>query len=92
MWYGKSMVKIWAKTLKDDKITRDLMFKLFEKFDKEKFMEYLVEICYDLDIPTPVLLKTHINHFDKFNIVRFKTGDFVESIDFDILVLENASD
>jgi len=86
------MVKIWAKALKKDKIQKDVMYKLFEKFDKEKFMEYLVDICYELDIPTPILLNTHINHFDKFNIVRFKETDFVESIDFDVLMLENASD
>ena len=86
------MLKIWAKTLSDDKITRDLMFKRFEKFDIEKFSDCLMEICYELDIPTPVVLTSHTTNFAQFNIVRFKANDFVESVDFEVLVLENASD
>lgn len=76
----------------DSKITRNYMLQLFEKYDNSKFLDYLIDICYELDIPTPILLKTHINHFDKFNVVRFKETDFVESVDYDYLVLENASD
>ena len=86
------MLKIWAKTLAEDKMTRDLMFKRFEKFEAGRFMEYLTEICYELDIPTPVVLKSHTANFSEFRVVRFRPCDFVESIDFEQLVLENASD
>ena len=86
------MLKIWAKTLVKDKITRDLMYKKLEKYNSATFMDYLVEICYEFDIPTPVVLKSHRYNFNKFNIVRFRASDFVESIDFEVLVLENASD
>ncbi|MCL2797101.1 MAG: hypothetical protein FWD58_03495 [Firmicutes bacterium] len=86
------MLKIWAKTLVNDKITRDLMFKRFEKFDYARFMDYLVEVCYELDIPTPVVLKCHAANFREFNVARFRVCDFVERVDFEILVLENASD
>ena len=85
------MLKIWAKTLLADKITRDHMFKRFEKFDAGKFMEYLTEICYELDIPTPVVLSSHLANFGAFHVVRFRDGDFVESVDFELLVLESAS-
>ena len=91
MYYTDTMLKIWAKTVLEEKITRDLMFKRFEKFDPAKFMDYLIEICYELDIPTPVVLKSHTSHFSEFNIVRFKPSDFVESVDFAVLILENAS-
>ena len=50
----------------------------------------LSNICENLDIPTPVLIKTHLFNYAKYNNVRFKKDDFVESIDFDKLVLENA--
>ena len=86
------MIKIWAKTINDDKITRSYVLKLFEKYDTDKFFDYLVEICYELDIPTPVVTKVHSNHYNQFNIVRFKEKDFVESIDFEALILENASE
>ncbi|MDR2201543.1 MAG: hypothetical protein LBP26_02065 [Clostridiales bacterium] len=86
------MLKIWAKTTVGDKITNDIIYRRFEKYDSGKFMEYLNEICHDFDIPTPVVLKSHVTHFESFNITRFKSGDFIESVDFDSLVLENAGD
>ena len=40
--------------------------------------------------PPPVLLKTHILNFAKFNHVRFyDPRDFMEEVDFDYLLLEN---
>lgn len=53
------------------------------------FLSYLMDICHEMDIPTPVLLKTHIFNFAKFNHVKFLPRDFVESVDFDCLLLEN---
>ncbi len=44
-----------------------------------------------MDIPTPVILKHHIRGFHSFNITTFKAEDFVESVDFDKFVLENAT-
>ena len=86
------MLKIWAKALVKDKIVKDMMYKRFEKYDSEKFTEYLVEICHEFDYPTPVVLKSHTKNFDSFHITRFKASDFVEPVSFDTLVLENASD
>lgn len=86
------MIKIWAKTMIKDKITRDQIYTRDEKFDSEKLMDYLVDMCYEFDIPTPIVLKSHIKNFDKFNITRFKESDFVEAIDFNSLVIENASE
>lgn len=50
---------------------------------------YLAEICDKLDIPTPLLLKPHIFNYAKFNHVVFRPADFMESVQFDKLVLEN---
>ena len=86
------MTKIWAKTMLEQKITRSFVLSSVDKFSTAYFFDYLSTICHELDIPTPVILKTHANHFEQFNIVRFKQTDFVESIDFDMLVLENASE
>lgn len=84
------MIRIWAKVMKKDKILKQFMLEKTESMDYSKFFIYLREICEALDIPTPVLIKTHIFNYAKYNTVRFKASDFVESIDFEKLVLENA--
>lgn len=84
------MVRIWAKVIKNGKIIKQTVFERFESIDYSLFFDYLTEICATLDIPTPVLIKNHLFNYAKFNNVRFKADDFVESIDFDTLILENA--
>ncbi len=84
------MVKIWAKVMKKDKILKQFMFEKQTNLDYSEFFDYLREICENLDIATPVLIKTHLFNFAKYNNVRFTESDFVEQISFDKLVLENA--
>ena len=84
------MIRIWAKVLKKDKILKQFVYERDGMMDYSEFFEYLVAICETLDIPTPVLIKTHLFNYAKYNVVRFKQDDFVEKIDFDKLVLENA--
>ncbi len=84
------MIRIWAKVIKDDKIVKQFMLEKFTVMDYSQFYEHLTEICSALDIPTPVLIKTHLFNYAKYNVVRFKKDDFVENIEFDKLVLENA--
>ena len=84
------MFKIWAKTMKDGKISKQTVYENSEeKLTYSHFLQYLFDICRELDVPTPVLLKTHIFNFAKFNHVRFLPRDFVESVDFDYVLLEN---
>ncbi|MBQ2717950.1 MAG: hypothetical protein IJF75_05075 [Clostridia bacterium] len=84
------MIKIWAKVMDKNKIVKQTtFFDNAEKMDYSLFFEYLTKICHTLDIPTPIILKTHIFNYAKFNFVRFTKDDFVESISFDSLWLEN---
>lgn len=84
------MVRIWAKVMNKDKIVKQYVFEKDGEIDYSEFFSYLRDICETLDIPTPVLIKTHLFNYAKYNNVRFKESDFVESIDFEKLVLENA--
>lgn len=84
------MIRIWAKVMKKDRILSQFMLEKTETMDYSEFYGYLREICEALDVPTPVLIKTHLFNYAKYNCVRFKQDDFVEKIDFDKLVLENA--
>ena len=84
------MVRIWAKVMKGSKIIKQFMFEKQTSIDYSEFFDYLREICENLDIATPVLIKTHLFNYAKYNNVRFTSSDFVEPIKFDKLVLENA--
>lgn len=83
------MFKIWAKIITDGKIEKQLTYERENKFSYSDFFTYLADICEGLDIATPVLIKTHIFNYAKFNTVRFLPRDFAETVEFDKLVLEN---
>ncbi|MBQ8197014.1 MAG: hypothetical protein IJZ73_03030 [Clostridia bacterium] len=84
------MIRIWAKVVKKDKILKQTVYEREGTTDYSMFFDYLREICEQLDVPTPVLIKTHLFNYAKYNSVKFFQADFVEPISFDKLVLENA--
>lgn len=84
------MVRIWAKLIKNDKILKQTVYEREGVTDYSLFFEYVRDICETLDCPTPVVIKTHLFNYAKYNTVRFKSDDFVEKTDFDKLVIENA--
>jgi len=83
------MFKIWARVQKGDKILKSVMFAREEKFTADSFFGYVTEICQLLDIPVPVILESHIQHFVKFNITRFAPSDFIDTVDFGRFILES---
>lgn len=86
------MVKIWVKKIKDNKILSSYTLKKDEKFDAAKIFDYLTEIGEVLDTPVPIVLKKHIKHLVLYNQAKFKSSDFAETVDFDVLALENISE
>ena len=85
------MIRIWAKTMKGNKITQNYIYESIDNFNEETFYLHIQAICHKMDIPTPVLLEYHIRNYVNFNICNFLPRDFVESVDFTKLVLEEAS-
>ncbi len=85
------MIRIWAKVMKKGKIVKQFVLEKNEIMDYSLFYDYLREICENLDIQTPVVIKTHLFNYAKYNTVRFIKDDFIERPDFDRLVLENAN-
>ena len=83
------MFRMWGKILKDGKILKQVTYERVDKFTYSSFFNYLADICEELDIATPVLLKTHIFNYAKFNTVKFIPRDFAEPVDFDRPVIEN---
>ena len=83
------MVKIWFKVIKDNKIQKQYVYENDEKFTYSHFGDYISAGCYALDEATPVLIRSHIMNFAKYNTVKFTPDDFVESVPFDKLTVEN---
>lgn len=84
------MFRIWAKVMKKDKIIKQTVLEKEGSLDYSLFFDYTREICETLDIPTPVIIKTHLFNYAKYNVLKFRKDDFVEKVDFDRLVFENA--
>ena len=85
------MTKLWARTVKDNKTILKYDFVKEETMEWADFFEYVREICHEMDLPTPVILKTHLFNFAKFNYVRFLPSDFIEQVNFDYLIVENVN-
>ncbi|MBQ9081217.1 MAG: hypothetical protein IJY26_01100 [Clostridia bacterium] len=85
-------MRLWAKVMIADKIQKQFVLEKDERVTYSHFFDYLCEICTELDVPTPVLLKPHILQFAKFRHVKFIPRDFVDGVDFDKLWIENISE
>ena len=82
-------MKLWATTVNGEKITRSLVYEYEHIGNEDEFVSVLQEVCDKLDIPTPVVTYINFNHYVMFNNTRFKSRDFVESVDFDHLTIES---
>lgn len=85
------MIRIWARTVADNKITRSYIYESIDSFNEEVFFKHIEKMCHEMDIPTPIILKSHITNYVDFNNTTFISRDFVESIDFEKFILENAT-
>lgn len=86
------MLRLWAKIICNDKIVKQYIWEKDERLNFSHFYGYVSDICDELDIPTPVILKTHISQFKSFHHVKFIPRDFVDSVAFDKLWIENISE
>ncbi len=82
------MDKLWAKIMKNHKIISSYTLTLNDDFDANKFFTPLSEICYNLKIETPVILNKHIHQMEEYGTTKFSKSDFIDSINFDSLVIE----
>lgn len=85
------MFRIWAKVYQNEHIAKQTVYESDERFTYADFFGYLAELCTELDVPTPVLLKQHLFQYAKFRHVVFRPADFMEPVDFTKLVIENIS-
>lgn len=77
--------------MRGDKITRSYMHTLDGPFDEDKLFTYVCEITHAMDIPTPIILNSHVYNFVHFNVAKFLPSEFVDDVDFDFFTLENST-
>ena len=85
-------MKVWARTIKEERIDLSTTTNVEPFVYVADFHTCLQALCGELDIPTPVILTKHISHYLKFTNCSFLPNDFVESVDFDKLVIENITE
>ena len=78
--------------MKDDKIAKDLIYTSSQKLTSTNYELWLRDICHQLDAPNPVLVNQHFKNFVNFHNTRFRQDDFVETLDYDMLIIEDCKE
>ena len=82
---------LWAKIIKENRLIKDTMITVYD-FKNTLLHDYVKEICYKLDLETPILLSKHYKYIVAYNLIKFTKDDFVDYIDFDSLLIEKCDD
>ena len=82
-------ILLWAKTMKNTRLVKDCVLNV-ENYSIDNLTDYIKQICYNLDMETPILLSKHYRYIEQYNIVKFTKDDFVDYIDFDYFVIEKS--
>ncbi len=87
-------MRIWAKVLQDHRIISETVreFSSARPSDLEGWSPILHELCQDLDLCRPVILRKHVHDLKQFSRVVFKPADFIETVDFDEFEIEVLSE
>ncbi|MDD3831448.1 MAG: hypothetical protein PHW00_02190 [Clostridia bacterium] len=81
-------MNLWIKTMREDKIARDIVERNDKTLTMNNAEDMLQEMCHTLDVPTPLLTKSHYRNLAEFNFIKFLPRDFIESVDFDYMQVE----
>lgn len=82
-------MKLWAKIIDGDHLLANIVMRNAAPLVQQEYEAFLPEICHQLDLSTPVTLRTHFNHLARFNIVEYKPRDFMEPVSFSKFTIEN---
>lgn len=75
-------MKVWAATRDMDKIIKDVVMEFPAAKSEDEWNAVLSDICRELDLSRPVMLKKHLNELNAFRHTVFSPADFMESVDF----------
>lgn len=83
------MFRLWGKIFKDNRLMKDTV--ICDNTDDtrtHKIFNALDAICYEFDLSKPIWLDTNISEFKKHDKTRFRSDNFVDSIEFDHLEIQ----
>ena len=88
------VMRIWAKVLQDHRIIQETVreFSSARPSDLEGWGMVVHELCQDLDLCRPLILRKHISDLKQFSRVVFRPSDFIEPVDFDVFEIEILSE
>lgn len=83
------MFRLWGKLFKDNRMVKD-MTVCDDSSDTRthKIFRGLEDICYAWDLGKPIWLDSTIQDFQRHKKTRFYQDNFIETIDFDFLVIQ----
>lgn len=76
------MVYYWGKLLDEENNIIKSVTLSSARYAVGQFEQKLPDICNALDIPTPVVLSTHLRAFSTYSKANFVSDDFVEAVTF----------
>lgn len=83
------MFRLWGKIFKDNRLLRDTVICNDSNDTRtHKIFHALDEICYEFDLSKPIWLDSNIAEFKKHDKTRFRSDNFVDSIEFDFLEIQ----
>ena len=85
-------MKLWVRLMTDNRLKRDKVYFVNNINSLELLEESLRDICHDMDIPTPIILDAHFKNFIRFHNAKFIQDDFVETLDYDMLIVEDCKE
>ncbi|RRD93686.1 hypothetical protein EII17_11680 [Clostridiales bacterium COT073_COT-073] len=87
------MLKIWGKLMKNHLILRDAVLEYESAKNRAGVVkESLSDFAIALDIARPIWLPKNDKELSKFIVTTFYPDQFMESVDFDCLVIEIIGD
>ena len=82
------MLKMWAKLIKDNKLTGQAVVPIDEALSAEQMLKVsLEEICRELDLANPIVQSKHIRDMEQYRLTRFLPESFIEDVPFDRMEL-----
>lgn len=83
------MFRLWGRMFKNNHLLKDtVIVDGTAETRTHKVQDGLKEICYEFDLSVPIWLEHNIKEFQKIAKTRFRSDNFVESIEFDYLEIQ----
>ncbi len=83
------MFRLWGKVFKNNRMIDDHVYECpAEETDMsrtKKVYAGLDDICKHFDLSVPMWFDSNINEFKRVDKTRFRSDNFIDSIDFDYL-------